>query len=141
MIDEGIELSIRTTDSGGFLVMQVEGDLDLESAPALTTELKARLGPRPIVLDLAGVEFMDSSGLGVLVGAHKEAAAQGGALVLAAPTPRVHKIFKITKLHKVFALYETLDEAVESLGGRLEVEAAPVETVVPGFGVESDDRG
>ena len=51
------------------------------------------------------------------------------------------EIFKITKLHKVFALYETLDEAVESLGGRLEVEAAPVETVVPGFGVESDDRG
>ena len=115
MIDEGAELVIRTTDTGAYVLVQVVGDLDLESAPAMTEELRARLGPRPLVVDLAGIEFMDSSGLGVLVGAHKEAAARGGALLLAAPGPRVHRIFKITKLHKVFALYETVDEAASSV--------------------------
>lgn len=139
MIDQGAELEIQITDAGGYLMVRVVGDVDLESAPALTAVLKARIGPRPIVLDLGGVEFMDSSGLGVLVGAHKETAAHGGALVLAAASPRVHKIFKVTKLHKVFALYETVDKAVESLAGRLEVEAAPVETVVPGFAQKTDD--
>jgi anti-sigma B factor antagonist len=138
MIDEGAELDIQITDAGGYLIVRVVGDLDLESAPALTAALKARIGPRPIVLDLGGVEFMDSTGLGVLVGAHKETAAHGGALVLAAASPRVQKIFKVTKLHKVFALHETVDEAVESLAGHLEVEAAPVETVVPGFDQKTD---
>ncbi|MFF0344327.1 STAS domain-containing protein [Kribbella sp. NPDC004875] len=127
MIDEGAELVIRTADAGAYVLVQVVGDLDLESAPALTEELRARIGPRPIVLDLAGIEFMDSSGLGVLVGAHKDSTAQGGALLIAAPGPRVHRIFKITKLHKVFALYETVDEAVRSIAG------TPVQAVVPGF--------
>ena len=90
------------------------GDLDLEGAPALTAELRALLGPRPIVLDLTGVEFMDSSGLGVLVGAHKDATSRGGALILAAPSPRVRKIFKVTKLHKVFAVHDTPEQATQA---------------------------
>jgi anti-sigma B factor antagonist len=140
MADEAAELIIRTTDAGEYVTMQLVGDLDLEGAPELTAELKALIGPRPVVLDLSGVEFMDSSGLGVLVGAHKEAAALGGALVLAAPGPRVQKIFKITKLHKVFTVHETLEEAVTGLAAPVEVEAAPVLTVVPGFGPETRDR-
>jgi anti-sigma B factor antagonist len=114
MLDEDPELLIRTTDAGSYVAVRVMDDLDLESAPALTAELKAQLGPRPIVLDLSDVEFMDSSGLGVLVGAHKEAAARGGALLLAAPGSRVHKVLKITKLHKVFAVHETVEQAVEA---------------------------
>jgi anti-sigma B factor antagonist len=111
MFDEDPDLLLRTTDAGPYVVVRVLGDLDLESAPALTAELKAQLGPRPIVLDLSEVEFMDSSGLGVLVGAHKEAAARGGALLLAAPGSRVHKVLKITKLHKVFTIHETPEQA------------------------------
>ncbi|WP_433160538.1 STAS domain-containing protein [Kribbella sp. CA-247076] len=134
------ELSVHTTDAGDHVVVRVDGDLDLESAPVLTAELKRLVGPRPLLLDLGGVDFMDSSGLGVLVGAHKESAAQGGALVIAAPGARVRKIFRITKLHKVFTVHETLDEAVAGLAAPLEVDAAPVETVVPGFGTEPHDR-
>ncbi|MGW5193984.1 STAS domain-containing protein [Kribbella sp. NPDC004138] len=130
MLDEGAELVLATIDAGSYVMVRVVGDLDLESAPVLTAGLKAQLGPRPIVLDLSGVEFMDSSGLGVLVGAHKEAAARDGALVLAAPSPRVHKIFKVTKLHKVFAVHETVDQAVEA-----------VVSTVPATGSVTDDQG
>jgi anti-sigma B factor antagonist len=123
------DLSIRTTDAGDHILITVIGDLDLESAPAMTAALKKVMGERPVVIDLSGVDFMDSSGLGVLVGAHQQAAA----LLLAAPNQRLQKIFKITKLHKVFALHETLTEAVSSLPGRAGQTEAPVETVVPGF--------
>ncbi|WBQ03154.1 STAS domain-containing protein [Kribbella sp. CA-293567] len=126
-------LSIRTGDSGSYVTLEVAGDLDLESTPAMTAGLKAVLGPRPVLVDLSRVEFLDSTGLGVLVGAHREAAAEGGALLLVAAGPRLQKIFKITKLHKVFALHDTMEEAVASLASPLEVEGAPVETVVPGF--------
>ena len=123
------DLSIRTTDAGDHVLVTVIGDLDLESAPAMTAALKKVLGERPVVLDLSGVDFMDSSGLGVLVGAHQRAAD----LRLAAPNQRLQKIFKITKLHKVFAVHATLAEAISSLPGRAEEADAPVETVVPGF--------
>ena len=70
MTDEGTELVIDSAELDTHVLVRVVGDLDLDSAPALTAELKARLGPRPIVVDLSGIDFMDSSGLGVLVGAH-----------------------------------------------------------------------
>jgi len=127
------DLSIRITEAGDHILVTVAGDLDLESAPAMTAALRKVLGDQPIVVDLSGVDFMDSSGLGVLVGAHKEAAG----LLLAEPGPRLQKIFKITKLHKVFALYGTVDEAIASLrppAGEIE---APVEAVVPGFEEQS----
>ncbi|GAA0576422.1 STAS domain-containing protein [Kribbella sandramycini] len=132
MIDDD-DLTIRTAEAADHLLLTVIGDLDLENAPAMTAALKDAIGVRPVILDLTGVDFMDSSGLGVLVGAHKEAAAHGAALLLAAPGPRLQKIFKITKLHKVFAVYESVPAAVAALGQPLQVEAAPPESVVPGF--------
>ncbi|MEU8224016.1 STAS domain-containing protein [Kribbella sp. NPDC048915] len=114
MLDEDNELLLSVTDAGPYVVVRAVGDLDLEGAPALTAELRSWLGPRPVVLDLSGVDFMDSSGLGVLVGAHKEAGNRGGALILAAPSPRVQKIFKVTRLHKVFSVHDTPEDAVEA---------------------------
>ena len=134
------ETSFRSTDAGDHVIVRVAGDLDLDSAPALTAELKRLVGPRPLILDLSAVDFMASSGLGVLVGAHKKSAAQAGALLLAAPGPRVRKIFRITKLHKVFAVFDSVEEAVAGLAKPMKVEAAPVETVVPGFGAQSPHR-
>ncbi|GAB2666588.1 STAS domain-containing protein [Kribbella swartbergensis] len=134
------KLSLQTADSGEYVLVRLNGDLEMESAPAVTAELKRLVGPRPLVVDLSGVDFMDSSGLGVLIGAHKASAALGGALVVAGPGPRVQKIFRITKLNKVFTVHETLEEAVASLAAPLEVKAAPVETVVPGFDAENSDR-
>ncbi|MEV8372762.1 STAS domain-containing protein [Kribbella sp. NPDC056861] len=133
MFDDGDETSIHTHDAGSYLTVEVVGDLATAGAAALTAEFKAVLGPRPVLVDLSKVGFLDSTGLGVLVGAHREAATLGGALLLVAAGPRLEKIFKITKLHKMFALYETMDDAVASLASPLQVEDAPVESVVPGF--------
>jgi anti-sigma B factor antagonist len=133
VINDGEETIIHTSDAGTYLTIEVVGDLATQGAAALTAEFKAVLGPRPVLVDLSQVGFLDSTGLGVLVGAHREAATQGGALLLVAAGPRLDKIFKITKLYKMFAQYETMDDAVTSLESPLQVEDAPVESVVPGF--------
>ena len=68
----------------------------------------------PIVVDLEQVEFLDSTGLGVLVGGLKRAKASAGSFVLVCDQPRLLKIFRITGLEKVFELYPTVTDA---LGG------------------------
>ncbi len=110
LTDEEASFTLEVDTSGPGPLVRVHGDLDLESAPELTGLLKTLLGPHPVVVDLADVEFMDSSGLGVLVGAHKESIAHGGTLVIVGPGPRIQKILRITKLDKVFTVYPTLDE-------------------------------
>ncbi|ADB35364.1 anti-sigma-factor antagonist [Kribbella flavida DSM 17836] len=119
MAAEGTDLSIHIDHSGPHPLVRLSGDVDIDSSDELTDALKAvlaEIGARPLVLDLTEVEFMDSSGLGVLVGAHKEATAQGGTLILAAPHPRVAKILRITKLHKVFTVSPSVDEAMAADG-------------------------
>ncbi|TWD79757.1 anti-sigma B factor antagonist [Kribbella amoyensis] len=114
MADEGTDLSVHIDRPGPYALVRLAGDVDIESSGELTETLKAvlaTLGTAPLVIDLAEVEFMDSSGLGVLVGAHKEAEAQGGSLELVNPHPRVTKILRITKLHKVLTVRESLADA------------------------------
>ncbi|GAA1603211.1 hypothetical protein GCM10009789_66530 [Kribbella sancticallisti] len=110
MLEEDAEFSLVVDTTGPGPLVRVRGDLDLETAPELTETLKTLVGPHLLVVDLTEVEFMDSSGLGVLVGAHKESEASGGALAVVGAQVRVQKILRITKLHKVFTLYPTLDD-------------------------------
>jgi anti-sigma B factor antagonist len=111
------DLSIQVDTLGPSPLVRLSGDVDVESSLELTETLKAVLattGTQPLVLDLTEVEFMDSSGLGVLVGVHQQAAVQGGTLILAGPHPRVAKILRITKLDKVFTVVNSVDEAMVS---------------------------
>ena len=65
-----------------------------------------------VVVDLAHVTFVDSSGLGGLIVARKSARERGGSVSLVAPPPAVRRLLGATRLHDVFAIYESLDEAV-----------------------------
>ena len=67
-----------------------------------------------VVVDLTGVTFMDSTGLGVLVGALKKVRGYGGRLQLVIDQEKVIKVFRITALTQVFTIHETLDAALAS---------------------------
>lgn len=71
---------------------------------------------RNVVVDLGGVRFMNSSGLGMLIGALTTMRNGGGDLRLARVGPRVHSLLVITKLAAVFQHFDTVDEAVASFG-------------------------
>ncbi|MGW7300937.1 STAS domain-containing protein [Streptomyces sp. NPDC054829] len=93
-------------------------EISVYTAPALRTVLVdlVNQGRYFLVVDLAGIAFIDSTGLGVLVGALKRVRVHGGEVAVAVPTVRIGKVFRITGLASVFAQFDTVDAAVEFLG-------------------------
>jgi anti-sigma B factor antagonist len=98
-------------------VLAVEGELNALTSPALRERIAEALddGARAIAIDLTHVRFMDSSGLGVLVGGLKSARLHGGNLVLAGPGEQVRTLFEITQADRLFAILGTVDEALAYL--------------------------
>ncbi|RJS46052.1 STAS domain-containing protein [Nocardioides cavernaquae] len=112
-----MDLSLRTSELDGVTVVAVEGEIDVYTAPRLRdriTELVGE-GAYQLVVDLEGVDFLDSTGLGVLVGGLKKVRAHGGSLQLVCTQERLLKIFRITGLAKVFAIHGDTEAAVASL--------------------------
>ncbi len=88
------------------------GDLDVHAAPTLQS-LVTPLSQRPgvaLVIDLSAVDFIDSTGLGVLVATLKHVREAGGSLDVVTAAPRVLKVFTLTGLDVVIPLHATLDE-------------------------------
>jgi anti-sigma B factor antagonist len=111
-----VDLTVQASKVGSASVVSAAGDLDIHSAPVLL----AQLGPLSVVrgvrlvVDLSDVEFIDSTGLGVLVTTLKHVREAGGRLDVVATAPRVLKVFRITGLDAVIPLHGTLAEATTS---------------------------
>lgn len=89
--------------------MSVTGEIDLYTAPRLHSRLVAVLaGDEPVylVIDMSGVDFCDSTGMNVLLAAHRRVRELDGRLELAAPRPAVTKILQVTGLETVFTVTE-----------------------------------
>jgi anti-sigma B factor antagonist len=99
-------------------VTSVTGRLDLRSAPELRAQVMAALvaGSGSMVIDLEDVEFIDSSGLGVLIGLHKQAEAKGGRLAIVPPTGSARQIFALTRTESFFTLVPNQEAARVPLG-------------------------
>ncbi len=93
---------INLSRARGRLVVTVQGDLDAVSAPALGDVLlaAAECEERTVVVDLAAVEFIDSSGLTVLLSGRRHLGRHGGRLVVTAPSPSVLRMFELTGLDR-----------------------------------------
>jgi anti-sigma B factor antagonist len=101
---ENVDLTLSTREVGGRTVVAVGGEIDVYTAPKLRdtiTELVAA-GNYDLIIDMEEVEFLDSTGLGVLVGGLKKVRAHEGSLQLVCNQDRLLKIFRITGLAKVF---------------------------------------
>jgi len=104
-----VELRVSCKSQGNHTVMSVSGEIDLYTAPRLHGELATVLAgtaPVQLVVDMSGVEFCDSTGMNVLLAAHRRAREQGGNLELACPQPAVRKILQVTGLETVFTVLD-----------------------------------
>ena len=109
-----MDLSLSTRTEGDRTVVMVGGEIDVYTAPKLRdkiTELVAA-GTYHLVIDMEAVEFLDSTGLGVLVGGLKKVRAHDGSLHLICNQDRLLKIFLITGLAKVFVIHESTAAAL-----------------------------
>lgn len=95
-------------------VVKVTGELDVFSSPRLREQLLDVIdtGPVRLVVDLSGVTFLDSTGLGVLVGIYHRLRARNGTMSFVGANERVRRVFRVTQLTKIFALYDDLDQAL-----------------------------
>ncbi len=111
-----IDIKVGTRTSGHWAIVDVEGEVDVFTAPKLREQIVALLGEdaNRIVVNLARVEFMDSTGLGVLVGGLKRVKEREGTLALAGAHGTVLRVLNITGLDSVFALHETVEQALSS---------------------------
>ena len=109
-----MDLALATREEGDRTVVQVTGEVDVYTAPKLREQLVSLVdaGRYDIVVDMDGVEFLDSTGLGVLVGGLKRVRTHDGSLRLVCSQERILKIFRITGLTKVFPIYDSVSEAL-----------------------------
>jgi anti-sigma B factor antagonist len=100
-------------DEGGFIQIDVRGEVDVATAPVLREKLNEAIdrGSSPIVLDLSTVTFIDSTALGVLIGAQERCQGRASELRIVASEPRIIKIFEITGLTDLFSIFPTIGEA------------------------------
>ncbi len=84
MTHDELSIDLKTEDGGGTLVFQLRGSLDLATAPTVRAALSDATEKAAInlIVDLTQLEFLDSTGLGVLIGAHRRAAERGGSFRL-----------------------------------------------------------
>ncbi|MEO5748588.1 MAG: STAS domain-containing protein [Ornithinibacter sp.] len=109
-----MELSVTTSQHDDVCVVTVTGEVDVHTAAQLRVALDEEIaaGHARIVLDLDGVGFLDSTGLGVLVGRLKLVRNHSGWLRIVCSNDRVLRVFRITGLDKVFGIHPSVAEAV-----------------------------
>ena len=105
-----IDIHIET--AGGSTVARPVGSLDVMSATQFRMSMAAAASAPRLVVDLSGVSFVDSAGLGALVGAVRRAQALGGRVVLASPRPGVSRVLHDTGFDRIAPVAPTLDDAI-----------------------------
>ena len=113
-----VDLALSTTAQGERTIVHVGGEIDVYTAPVLRRRLDEPIhgGCRDLVVDLSRVTFLDSTGLGVLVGRLKLIRSQGGRMRFVGATDRVLKVFTITGLDRVLEMFPTLQDITDDNG-------------------------
>lgn len=108
-----MQFEVNVAPVGAWTVVAVAGEIDVATAPRLRKEAIAIVadGHHRVVLDLEAVDFLDSTGLGVLIGVLRRINAVGGELRLVCSTPRILDLFTLTGLDRVFDLRASVDDA------------------------------
>jgi anti-anti-sigma factor len=112
-----LEVETRQADNGASVVAPT-GRLDVAGAPALKDAIGQLVGsngaPR-VVIDMTGVSFVDSTGLGSVISALKQIRSSQGELRIASPNQQVRVVLELTTLDRVFPYYATVEEALAGL--------------------------
>lgn len=114
-----MSLSVHFETKQHVLLVRLSGELDHHEAENLRNEWQQVLSNKKlkhVVLNLESLSFMDSSGLGVILGRYKEVKQQGGEMVVCSISPAVQRLFEMSGLFKIIRLEENEAYALETLG-------------------------
>lgn len=112
----GIHLQLKLLQKGSTLLINIQGELDHHSAEYLRRKIDGEMmksSTKYIILDLSGVSFMDSSGIGVIIGRYKNITKLNGKLAVINAGTHIRKIFEMSGLLRLIPLYDNIDDAME----------------------------
>ncbi|WP_058485811.1 anti-sigma F factor antagonist [Defluviitalea phaphyphila] len=102
----------------GNLIVKIYGEIDHHTSETIREKLDKEFkkqNVKNIIFDFSEIQFMDSSGIGVIMGRYKNAKERGGKIGVFNLQPQVERVFKLSGLHKIINQYNSLDEAISSL--------------------------
>jgi stage II sporulation protein AA (anti-sigma F factor antagonist) len=120
--DEGVNnlsLHLETEIHGSILLVRLSGELDHHAAGKMRSQLEELMKDQRIkhlVLNLKQLSFMDSSGLGVILGRYKQLSSKNGQMVVCSMSPTVYRLFELAGMFKILTVKESEEEALSSLG-------------------------
>lgn len=99
------------------LLVTPEGELDHHSAQKIRAEVDAKLdrGVKNVIFDFSALNFMDSSGIGMIMGRYKKISKQGGKVIIAAPRPQVKRIIEMAGLFRIVQIEPDVKKAIKKL--------------------------
>lgn len=109
---------IETERIGPNLIVQIDGELDLETSPLFREKVETKLNQyeliKHLILDLQNVNFIDSSGLGAILGRFRRLSQEGGRVSAVNVSPQVKRIFELSGLLKIIKIYSDRQQALKS---------------------------
>lgn len=111
-----MDLEMKVVDKN--LIVRLSGELDMVVADDFRNKVEQALDEHPvknIILNLGGVRFIDSSGLGVILGRYKRISLEGGKIALVEMQPQVNRILELSGLFKIMEQYDSEDDALDQL--------------------------
>lgn len=114
MTQDTLSIDLTSVNDGAVAVFALSGTLDIATSPSLRAALMeaADREDHEMIVDLSQLEFLDSTGLGALIGAHKRASEHNGAVRLVAQEGQILRLLRITGLLDVFSVYPNLEAAL-----------------------------
>jgi len=112
------KVEYEVTDRDGVTVLAIRGRLDAVRVGTIRADVVEQMGKGSlkVVLDLSGLDWIDSSGVGLLVTLYKQTKAKGGNVVVACLQRQPQEIFRLLRLESAFKVYDTVDDAVAAAG-------------------------
>lgn len=120
MTGEGF--SVRPEVAGSVLILRLHGELDISSAEGFRREVEQALvetNRRAVVLSCRHLSFLDSSGLGAILGRYRQLQGRGGRMAVAGVSGRVKTVLDMSGVSKLIPVYDSEKKAVQALGGEV----------------------
>lgn len=114
---ESIRLETSTHEENGLTILDVVGEIDVYTAPQFKEAVNQIIntGQHELIINMANVSYMDSSGFGTLLSATKRLRPEGGTVNLVACNGAIDRMLRITRLNTVFGTFQTMDEALGAI--------------------------
>lgn len=112
------KMNLSFENRGDSLVVYMMGELDHHSAEEVRNKLDDRLereGCNKLVMDFSGVTFMDSSGIGVVIGRYRKLSLRKGKVYITKVTGSVKRVFELSGMFKIIPLYDSVEQALENM--------------------------